>query len=1273
MKFFIYALTGLTVTQGGTGVLNLVDISPKMDKMSENRQDNFKEYEAMNRAALTFGTKIRQSYFDGKSGYTTWSGTGKDSKNYLYRTKMNSSLSGPTQEVAYTKNPGSRKATPIDFLDKTIFFGNDSTSYYFNKSGISKFEWKNSSYSNYGLVGGLGGILGGVGGVLGGVGGILGGVVGLLVPTPPKEQPVTGEEIKTIEVYNRSVKDAVYNPEDHSITYSTLDDNNQDWIITKYYENEKRSEVLASGTNNGLYPILAVEENSKDTYFTVNGMVSVYRDNSKKSELITQLSDTRQAYDVFVDSQGMYIGTSGSSDTSAQAHDNETIKNANPKTFYIDRINDSVIEDSQGDGYIRGVQWVNDITKYVMYDSKTIVQSNSYQNSSYTIDGTYKNENLTQEYHTTPRYSGMFDYGVMYQADETYKTVTAKGKPTTGWGQVNRVFNDKFQETLRASNLVGSSGLDWSLGSNGEVYVWYNEGKKPNLTLSANSYISKVLLTEQDSENPIQNGVVYNKTNEKNQFWEVQIPDAHANKGYDLYVQFFDEEKQPNNVITSLIRLRPTDNAKIDLAAEENSIKNEIKPSNNTKQSEILAALTKVTGTKITDNDVTINLDKKANYNNSGEIEIKALVSSRLVMNEQKIEIPHLIYDISKIIFKRFDNNKTEEDYKKEIINQIVNDSKIDNETQLTEQQVTAETEISVKLPQPGANGSITIKAKSDATHLTGGQEIVIPAVEAIDLSTLNFSDKVLTNNSSDKEIIDMVNEVIKSQNSTATISIGQNDIIIERKNPAKVGQDGFITIKASPSSVKISNSNTIKISKLKYDLTNFKIDDASNLIDKTEIIRRLNLITGLGNVNDSDFDFTLHQSSVSQTGIITIKAKPTSEWLEKEANITVPMTYNLAEQDLFKYTESNEQKEFVFYQSTTEEDVIEYLQDKKGWKNITKNDIELKPSAGEEGKIRIVSKNVSVVGSSITENNEQYVEVNVKVDRKNISEIVKSPIDIGRVDVSKIKGNTNEILIKSLKEVIMDASKEKINNQSIDYTQLHIKLIDRYNFEIVANQNSEAYSGAIQGSYYLQYDIFNYENDFSNGIFINEEDKNDLDKLKAALFSQYSNLFIYWGELKISIEEQTGNLVLEGNETKSLYSGKLIIKVNSTQDLGEIIKVSDENVAKEEFNENGLIAIIKKENQSIQWDEVDIKVLITGDKAQVQIEPKQDSKIYTGKATLNFTKKVNSNNNENAQSENNIPAHKKTKILLWVLAAVNIMAIAIAAVFVKNKKKDEE
>ncbi|ATQ35587.1 hypothetical protein MENTO_v1c04490 [Mesoplasma entomophilum] len=1198
MKIFIYALTGLTVTQGGAAALNLVDISPKMDKMSEKQQADFKEYEAMNRAALTFGTKIRQSYFDGKTGYTTWSGTGtdKDSKNYLYRTKLNSSLSGPTQEVAYTNTTRKNETKPIDFLNKTIFFGNDSASYYFDKSGISKFEWKNSSYSNYGLVGGLGGILGGVGGVLGGVGGILGGVIGLLVPNPPKKEPVTGEEIKPIEVYNRSVKDAVYNPEDDSITYSTLDDKNNDWIITKYYENDKTSEELASGTNNGLYPILAVEENSKDTYFTVNGMVSVYRDSSKKSELITHLSDTRQAYDVFVDSQGMYIGTSDSSDTSAQAHDNETIKKANPKTFYIDRINDSVTQDSQGDGYIKGVQWVNDMTKYVMYDSKTIVQSNSYQNSSYTIDGTYKNENLTQEYHTAPRYSGMFDYGVMYQADETYKIAGTKAQSTTGRAQVNRVFNDKFQETLRASNLVGSSGLDWNLGPNGEVYVWYNGEKKPNLTLSANSYISKVLLTEQDSEKPVQNGVVYNKTNDKNQFWEVQIPDAHAKNGYDLYVQFFDEDKQPNNVITSLIRLRPTDNAKINLADEKNSIKNEKKPSNNTKQSEILAALTKVTGTKITDNDVTINLDEKANYDKSGEIKIKANESSRLVMNQQTIEIPHLIYDISKTVFEPFNND--EKDYKNKIIKQIVNDSKIDDKIQLTEQQVTDETEISINQPQPGANGSITINAKPGATHLTGGQRIVIPARDAIDLSTLNFNDKVLTNNSSDKEIIDMVNEVIKSQNSTLTTLIEQNDIIIERKNPAKVGQDGFITIKASPSSVKISNSNTIKISKLKYDLTNFKIDDASNLIDKTEIIRRLNLITGLGNVNDSDFDFTLHQSSVSQTGIITIKATTNSQWLENEINITVPKTYNLAEQDLFKYTESNEQKEFVFYESTTIEDVIEYLQDKKGWKNITENDIKLnivkQPSASEEGKIRIVSTNVLVVGSSITENNEQYVEVNVKVDRKNISEIVKSPIDIGRVDVSKIKGNTNEILIKSLKEVIMNASKEKINNQSIDYTQLHIKLIDRYNFEIAANQNSEAYSGAIQGSYYLQYDISNYKNDFSKGIFINEEDKNDLDKLKAALFSQYSNLFIYWGELKISIEDQTGNLVLEGNETKSLYSGKLIIKVNS-------------------------------------------------------------------------------NNNENAQSENNIPAHKKTKILLWVLAAVNIMAIAIAAVFVKNKKKDEE
>ncbi|WP_028124513.1 hypothetical protein [Mesoplasma melaleucae] len=64
----------------------------------------------MNRAALTFGAKIRQSYFETNSGYTSWTGTGDKKYNYLYRSKMNPQLTGATQETAWVPiSPGSKK------------------------------------------------------------------------------------------------------------------------------------------------------------------------------------------------------------------------------------------------------------------------------------------------------------------------------------------------------------------------------------------------------------------------------------------------------------------------------------------------------------------------------------------------------------------------------------------------------------------------------------------------------------------------------------------------------------------------------------------------------------------------------------------------------------------------------------------------------------------------------------------------------------------------------------------------------------------------------------------------------------------------------------------------------------------------------------------------------------------------------------------------------------------------------------------------------------
>ncbi|ATZ21683.1 hypothetical protein [Mesoplasma tabanidae] len=1267
MKILISFLTALTVGQGTFGILEVTGTSKSIAGLNQNN-DNI-EYEAMSRAALTFGTKIRQSYFDSDSGYTNWSGS-SGSKQILSRTKMKSDLTGPTQEIAYVYNSGNKgKTSQLDILNKNIFYGNDKLTYYFSESKIYKFDWKNNSYANYGLIGGIGGILGGVGGILGGVGGILGGVVGLLVPSMPKQEPVTGSESSTIEVYGRTIKDAVYNLSDDSITYTTLDDNGKDWTITKYHNNSGLSDILASGSDGlGNYPKLAVEKKSNDTYFVVGGKVSVYRDKNKKVENITALSDSRQAYNVFVDSEGMYIGLSDSNDTTFKAHDLGVIKQMNPKVFYVDRINDMVSEDNEGDGYIRGIQWVNDITKYVMYDSKTIVKSNSYLGSKYAIDGTKLNSNLTVQYHDgNPRYSGIFDYGVMYQADETYKTLTAKGKPSTGRGQVNRVFNDKFQETLRSSNLIGSSSLDWDLGPNGEIFIWYKkENAKPKLRLSAKSYISKVLLVEQDSEITVKNGVVYNKTDKDNQFWEVEIPDANADKGYDLYVQFFDEEKQPNNVITSIIRLRPSDIAKVDLSAEENSIKEQINISNNIKQSEIIAALTKVTGIKITESDVNINTDSKATYNKTGEINIKAIDSSKLVINKQIIEIPQLVYDISKTIFDPFETNIRLgiKDYEAKVIKKIADSSIQDNST-LSIDQVQQEIEIEISQPEITKNGSISVKAKKNSAHLKGEQTIILPALNAVSLAKLDFNEQKVSNSTTDGEILEIINKLINKE----AIKVESQDIIIDRVKPAKVGQEGHIIIKADPESLKVSDSNIININKLKYDLLNFKIPDSSNLFSKEEIIRRLNLITGLGEVTDKDFDFELSESSVENEGSIKINAKADSELLEKGIEIIIPKTYNLAQDGLFKYNVNNESKEFIFYESTNKQDIVTYLQEEKGWSQLTEDDIDfvkISNASNLDALIyKIVAKEPKKVGSTFTIGSEQCVIVGVKNDRRDLSEIITSQIDIKRIDPLKIEGESDEELIKALKQKIMDESKKQINSaEPIIYEDLHINLIDRYKFEIIANEDSEYYVGSIEGKYYLQYDISIHKNDFKSGILINEEDRNDIDKLKHALYSQFPNTFIYWEETKISLDGASGNLLIEGKQEKSLYSGNLEIKVVLIQDLGQIIKVSNDKVSKNKFDENGLVSVIKDQNELIQWDQVDISVIIIGENAQVKIEPKEGSKMYVGIAKINFS--IDNSVKSNSK-------HRETKIVLWILAVINIILIAIAAVFVKNKKKDEE
>ncbi|ATI73387.1 hypothetical protein [Mesoplasma florum] len=1258
MKFLLSFLTALTIGQGSFNIVELANFS-----INSNKNYEILEYEAMNRAALTFGTKVRQSYFDQKDGITTWTGNYTDPNNKkvkvqgLSKTKMNSQMSGPTKEVAYVYKAGTNKnTTPLDVSGKTIFYGDDKISYYFDDSKIYKFEWLNDQPSNYGLVGGLGGIIGGVGGILGGVGGILGGVGQLLLPSAPKPKPITGSEQVQLEVYNRSIKSVKYNSFDNSLIYSTLDDNGKDWQINKIYINKSEEITLASGTSNyGNYPIVSIEDNSSNTYFMVDGEVSIYREEKTENqvEVIANIEKYKQlqAYNIFVDTEGMYIGLSESKNTNFEAHESGEIKKT-AKTLYIDRSNDEVSYPSDGDGYIRDVQWVNRITKYVIYDSKTIVKSNSYSASKYIIDGTKLNPNLTVRYEDgLPRYSGMFDYGVMYQADETYKTVTAKNKPTTDRAQVNRVFNDKFQETLRSSNLIGANSLDWSLGSKGEVYIWNDVTKSNNLLkLTAKSYITKVLLVHEGTETPVENGVIYNKISDDEQYWEIKTPDEHDREGYDLYVQFFDEEKQPNNVITSILKLRPTDSAKIDLANAENSIEGKINPSNEIKDTEILASLSKVTETKITNEDVTIKI-QPSTYEKDGEIQIEANPSSKLVMNQQKILIPHLVYDISKTKFTNEDTDRTK------IVNTIVAQS-INGKSQLTTDLVENQLEeLKIANPAIGKNGSISVKAKESALQIKGEQTIILPATNAIDLSKLDFNKKPLSNTTSDAEIIQTINELIKENlnQPIVKVEINADDIDIERVKSAKVGEEGYIVVKAKPVSINVSNFNTFTIQQLKYNLEDFKIADSSNLTDKNEILRRLKLITGLSSVTEQDFNFKINNSTLEKEGKITLTATDDSKLLQNNKEINVPKILNLNETDLFK--------DFIFYEDTNTYDIMSYLQNQKHWTNVDSSYISFERVSSYSLKYKITSLKSEIIGSDfvgVTQDN-QFIEVDVKPARKDLSTLNIKPLDIKKVDAWNIDGNTNEELIINLKNQIMEQSKAEIKNSDIKYEDLHIELIDRFNFKIVANDDSENYKGSIDAKYYLQYDISEHKAEFKDGIFVNQEDIDNINKLQDALKLQYQNTVINWSETKIS-KNESGNLIVEGKEETSLYSGKLEVKVSPIQDLNLIINVSSDSIPKNKFNEAGIISIIKEQNSDIVWNQVITEVVIDGDSAKVVIKPIDNSKMYIGQANFDFIK-----NNTTINTRNNT-----ISILLWILAALNIVAIAIAAIFIKKKKKDE-
>lgn len=103
--------------------------------------------------------------------------------------------------------------------------------------------------------------------------------------------------------------------------------------------------------------------------------------------------------------------------------------------------------------------------------------------------------------------------------------------------------------------------------------------------------------------------------------------------------------------------------------------------------------------------------------------------------------------------------------------------------------------------------------------------------------------------------------------------------------------------------------------------------------------------------------------------------------------------------------------------------------------------------------------------------------------------------------------------MLVSLKEILFKKSSDdtQLKEKITKFEDLEIKLVNRYKFQLVAKTDSEVYTGTIKGSFYLQFDISQYQKEFSNGVVVQEADKNDLDVIKDALKNQYLELGIYW------------------------------------------------------------------------------------------------------------------------------------------------------------------
>ncbi|AUF83456.1 hypothetical protein CXP39_01405 [Mesoplasma syrphidae] len=1153
MKVLLGLLSALTVGEQATTMLMSTNLS---HSTKTNEQDIIKDYEIVDRAVVYLGAKVEQSFFDKKSGATFWRGLfRKEKRNRLAYTKMKADYSGfeTYKAIDSTTNengwdgPGNRakKAMGIDLKDQTIFYAANDEVFYFSEKGITKFEW-NIQKSNENQSDGL------VEGIAGGVNGLLAGFGGLLTPAKPTPIDSTGEEIILLKPEQETVKNAVFSEVNNAIYYTTVSSIENIWRINRLDYETLKSTVIDSGPMIGEnnYPALATS-NDSDTgfvYSVLSGNISLI--NGENIQVIHQYSDSNQAIKVIAEKDGMWIVNASKK--------NGVVNLENTISYFVDIVSKETKKVAETGTWIEDVVWINDLTKYTIFNNQVRIKSTNNASSEYLYKQTPLPSTNEFSVKTVEGYSGIFDYAVSFQTDEMFRRkggILGGGK----WDgmYVNRTISDKFQEALRFTNLGNQEGqLEYSLGEKDEVYVWADP-EKHAIKITGNSYISKVTLLDEDSEEEIDVVLEYN---DNDKFWSVPIVKPGSAKGTDILIQFYDEEN-PEFKKEARLKLRDRQNVQIDLSLPENSIENNLKVSNETKEPEIFAAIREKFGLNLTNNDINIFFEK-ATYSTPGKIKIEAKPESHLVIKSQEIKIPTLVLDIETFRFENL-TSLTDEG---EIRNAVTKQLKAATDMNL---DVGSNYDLDYEPATQTENGYIDIKAKMNSTLFINSQRIVLSASGAIDLATLLVHENIqLSNDITNEKILEMINKAIKKEFPNSD-EISLSDLIIE-KSEAKIGVKGSLYIAADPDTALIKNSVTLDIPWLKFDLDKLSVQFDSNEANQENFLNQINAIQGLKKVANKDFDFTINKATIQSEGKIVLTANKNSEYLVGKKVISIQKIYDLSTANLFD--------DLKVFKETNVDDIVEYLANKKGWEKVSELDLEVAisrdSSSTEEGMMLIKA-------SSNSTRIQNQKEVAILRDRQDLNEIILEKDNfIGNITPNDVENKTEEQVFEFINKLLI----KKYPNIKLD--EIWLKGYDENEIEIAAKPDSEVYKNSATVTYTYKRDL---------EVEIPEEKRSlgikDITPTVAAVREHFADLNFNWEQIEIDMntKEKEKIIILKAKKDANFYKGSVEIKYAIPEDLQEVIK--EKKLGKiSNYKESNIKAKLQELNPNLDIEAVKIE-----------------------------------------------------------------------------------